>query len=61
MKEKRKTGVSHRQELPIKVSKEAIKLLEYIDSIGVTRGSFNLLKSSESRLKVQTPQLFKIS
>jgi len=38
--------------MPIQVSKESLKLLEYIESIGVTRSTFKLHKSSEPRLKL---------
>jgi hypothetical protein len=49
-----------RPKLPIKLSPDAIKLLEYIDSIGISRSSFNLLRSSESRLRVRPPSLFRL-
>jgi hypothetical protein len=42
----------------VKIPDASYKLLEYIESIGTTRSSFNLLRSSESRLKIAPPHLY---
>jgi len=43
----------------IKIPKETLKLIEYIDSIGVTDNvGLRVLSASESRLKIGLPALF---
>lgn len=55
-----KTAPSKKQQpVPkVKIPDASYKLLEYIESIGTTRSSFNLLRSSESRLKISPPHLY---
>jgi hypothetical protein len=49
----RKSGVKRLPGLPQPVPQESLALLEYIRSIGVKKRSFNILQSSESRLKTR--------
>lgn len=61
MRQQRKQPSTRRKAIAadkISIPKESIKLLEYIESLGITRSGFNLLRSSESRLKVGPPALF---
>ena len=44
----------------VNIPKESYKLLEYIESIGTTRSMFNLLRSSESSLKMGHPHLYRL-
>jgi len=58
--ERKRISIKKAKKLGVKVPAESMDLLEYIRSLGVRRSNFNILRSSESSLKIVPPTIYEL-